>query len=329
MVILQNVNKDSMNSKIIGILFIGLMIASCVPSEEIKVQRLNQIKSIDVFPDSSFFSDLRGMQSDGEYVYALDVNRRNVVRLDQELSEIEEYGIGGRGPEELTAPFSFLVNNGIVSIIDFMSMDLKHYDEKGYVNKEHLDFLPDDGRFGATSRGFIISVRSEYNQFALFSPDSTQLAGETIKIGSLRKTLTMNSCHILTYGDKIIVLPIALPYVFLYDKDATPLNTIDLSMPQFYKDNLLYITENSRQDDDKSYYILNIDAYMEGDDLYILCPRYGNEYKSDRIIKVNLQTRKIDAVFALPHSNYRSLCVLDDKLYAFNTTRCSLDVIGL
>lgn len=311
------------------VFFVFAILTSCVQTDEIITTRVKEVGCMDIFPDSSFFSDLRGLTCDDNCIYMLDVNRRNVVGVSMDFSKMFEYGVGGRGPGELQAPYSFVVNHKKVSIIDFMTKTIKHYDSRGYIGEDVLTFPPRDNRFCVIDDSYLIPVRSEANQFVCWQNDSICFAGHTIEIGSPLRTLTMNASDILTYEDKIIVVPKAFPYIYIYNNNFVLLNKVDLSIVKFYSDNLSYVSANSVDNDDKSYYNLNIDAYCSGNLLYLLCPRYGKTYKSDRVLEIDLTSGHVTSVLALPDGCYRSICVNDDKLYAFNSTRCSLDVIAL
>ena len=73
--------------------------------------------------------------------------------------------------------------------------------------------------------------------------------------------------------------------------------------------------------------MLNIDACQREGNLYILCSRYENIYKSDRVLVVDLKDETLRDILMLPKYNYSSLCFDGNRFYAFNETRCTIDVL--
>ena len=285
-------------------------------------------KSIQFFPDSSFFSDIRHIKYEDGYLYMLDVKRRNVVRLNLSLTEMKEYGTGGRGPGELQAPFSFSIRGDTVSILDFMSRSLKQYSSTGYINEVNLDVIPNDGRIDMTlDNDFLVPLLSDTYQFSIVSKDGCRSLGCPQHFKTIKKTTVYNHNHVLHYKDKIVVVPSTLPYAQVYDKKGCFLKIIDLNKTQFYKKNLSYIASQANFSKDNVSYVLNVDAYIVDDILYVLCSRFGNTYMSDRILAVDLNKCDVKKVILLPDANYGSICSDGSRFYVFNADNTSLDIL--
>jgi hypothetical protein len=268
------------------------------------------------------------MKYEDGYFYMLDVKRRNVIRLNSSLIEMDEFGVGGRGTGELQAPFAFTVKEDTVSILDFMSRTLKHYSLSGYIDESRLDIVPNDGRMDISKNNdFLIPVYSDSCQFSIIAQSFKSYVGYPKQFKSIKKTAVMNHNHILAYDNYIIVMPTTLPYVQLYDTDGKLLKTINLDKARFYKKNLSYILNQPDFSEDNISFVLNIDAYQNGDNLYILCSRYENTYKADRILVVDLRNEALKKVFLLPKYNYGSICYDGSSFYAFNEPLCTIEVL--
>ena len=95
-----------------------LCVSACQSRNVVHEVDAVELAHIIALPDSSFFSDLRHLNVSGERIYALDVDRRQVLSLDKKFEDLWLFGSGGRGPAELLAPFSFTLHGGDVFIHD-------------------------------------------------------------------------------------------------------------------------------------------------------------------------------------------------------------------
>ncbi len=69
----------------------------------------------------------------------------------------------------------------------------------------------------------------------------------------------------------------------------------------------------------KSAYTLNGDGYIKDDTLYLLIPEYGDHFKKNRIMMLDLQSGEIlPTVLVLKGSSYSSFCVGNNHLFCFN-----------
>ncbi|GHT49435.1 hypothetical protein FACS189440_15190 [Bacteroidia bacterium] len=88
------------------LLFLSLTIISLFSCQnksiEYKEYLCNVDLQIEMFPDSSFFSDIRCMQYSQGYIYSLDVERRDIVTFREDFSDMHIIGNQGSCPEELT-----------------------------------------------------------------------------------------------------------------------------------------------------------------------------------------------------------------------------------
>lgn len=306
----------------------SIAITACNEFNIIQENSLQVVNFVQSFPDSSFFSKLRHMKYEDGYIYMLDTKRRNIVRLNSSLTEMVEYGIGGRGHGELQAPFAFSVKEDTVSVLDFMNRTMKYYSSSGYIGEFSLNVMPNDGRMDITNdKSYLIPVYSDSSQLSVITKEDQIFVGSPKQFNSIKKTRVMNHNHVLAYDNYIIVIPTSLPYVQVYDINGKLLKVINLDKARFYKKNLSYVLNQEDSYEDNISYVLNIDACQSGDNLFILCSRYANTYNSDRILVVDLKNEVLTEVLMLPKYNYGSLCFDGNRYYAFNETLCTIDVL--
>lgn len=118
----------------------------------------------------------------------LDVKRRNVIRLDTTLTEMAEYGMGGRGYGELQAPFAFALKGDTISVLDFMSRKLKYYSELGYLGEFSLDVMPNDGRMDILKENaFLIPLYSDSSQLSIITHTDVEYIGFPVQFKSRKK----------------------------------------------------------------------------------------------------------------------------------------------
>lgn len=241
-------------------LFICLLICSaCNPGRTAFVDKATELSCISVFPDSSFFSSINQIECVGDYVYAFDYDRRQVIKLNSTMDTMLTFGSGGRGPEELVAPFSFIVKDNEVLILDSMTKQLKYYSESGFEKSTSLNFSPLDLRFA--SLGEDMYFYQADGSYLACKVNGEKYKGIGVKqlFDTPKKTALMNECHLFSYQDSLIAVFSALPYIVVMDKDGRSSREIDIATPLFYKSNIKWIANHS-DNSEKSCYILNEDA---------------------------------------------------------------------
>ncbi len=304
-----------------------LCAVSCRDRKAVPEVAAHELTHIVALPDSSFFSDLRQLTVLGDRLYALDIDRRQVLSLDRDLKNLQLFGSGGRGPAELTGPFSFSVQGDSVLINDLLGQAVKSYDTEGFRSKRSIDVVTNDGRWYAKGEEYWMPLRNADSLFVCSSPAGDEYYGRPHRFGTDRKTSIMNTCCVLNYAENPLIVHMMLPYAGQYSVDGVLKREIDLSGAKFYGQNMAYVA--SRPTKDNSAYILHQDAVIDGDCLYLLCPRYGEKYLVDRILVVNLPSGQAVREICLPEGVYGSIAVVRDTIYAFNSRRCSLDILTM
>lgn len=311
-------------------IYIGLVLLSltaCQSRNTTQEVEAEEVTHITALPDSSFFSDLRQLTLSGDRLYALDVDRRQVLSLSKDFTDLQLFGSGGRGPGELLAPFSFALEDDSVLIADVPSQAIKSYGTDGYLGMRAIDFLPDDYRWYAKGEIYLMPLRNADSLIVCCSPDGDRFFGGLRRFGSDKKTSIMNTCSVLNYGENLLAIYMMLPYARLYSPNGQLKKEIDLSGAEFYGQNMAYIS--SKPTKENSAYILHQDAVVSNSKLYLLCPRYGKQFLVDRILEIDIRPGHLSRIIRLPEGVYGSIAIEGDSIYAFNSRRCSLDLLKI
>lgn len=302
-----------------------LCVSACQSRSVVHEVDAVELAHIIALPDSSFFSDLRHLNVSGERIYALDVDRRQVLSLDKKFEDLWLFGSGGRGPAELLAPFSFTLHGGDVFIYDSPVQAVKIYSKEGFQDRRELDFVPYDYRWYERDGEFWMPLRNSDSLIVKSSPEGDVFFGKPRRIGSDKKTSIMNGCCVLDNDGEPLAVYMMLPYARQYSSAGVQEREIDLSGAEFYGQNMAYIA--SRPTKENSAYILHQDAVISGARLFLLCPRYGKQYRVDRILEVDIPSGRPVRVIRLPEGVYGSIALDKDIVYAFNSGRGSLDML--
>jgi hypothetical protein len=233
---------------------------------------------------------------------------------------------GGRASGELLNPYSFTVVDDSVYVIDFGKYTLETFSKSEFVSETQVPFRISDQRFFKSGNTFYLPYKDP--EICVISSDfdnPPQAILGTEKFSSKTKTLTMNSCNVLSFGENLVVVPEALPWVKIVSKDRGIIRTIDLSQSTLYQRNIAFAKSADGLED--SFYVLNSDACIVGDDLLILIPSYDEDYECNRIITVNLVSgQQSKEIMLLQGSSYSSFCSDGSRIYAFNSIEDQIEV---
>ena len=286
--------------------------------------------SIDRYPDSSFFSDIRCMQYADGKIYALDAKRRDVAVLDPGFRNLATIGTGGSGPAELLSPAVFYVNEDTVGILDFGAGGIKNFVGSRCVEKKELPTALDKRFFCREGVYYIPSVREKGVFYTLnrnVAPEQHTYHGQPVSQQTVRRTLIRNQRHLLMQGEHLYAVPDALPIVEKYDLTTKALlESCDLSDIPVFRENLRFIA--AQEEEEKSYYVLVQDACLGEDWLYLLCNSLGKNYRCNTLVEVTLQPRlRVSAVYLLPGESYAAFCIAGNEIFAFNSRQGTLERI--
>lgn len=318
------------------VLLLSFVACQTRSSKEIKSQ-LVVLKTIEEFSDSTFFSDVHGVFAYEKGVLLTDYKRDQLFVLDKDLDLVSTIGQKGQGPEEFLGASHLFYNGDLVFIENEMKRAFEIFTKEG----QYKGNIPHK-RIAPQTRFF------EYEGAIYYSPDSDEFAickldiksktmemfGEVEPYRTKRETRIKNGRHLLHGQNKILGIREAKPIIELYDFKGKVLLHKDFSdvesVADFVKfDKLKPIKENS-------YYVYNSDAYIAGNDLYVLIATVGEKGgkkrpESNTVLHFQLSDKAIvyKETLVLGRGWYRKLCVMGNNLIAFNGSESKLEEFKL
>lgn len=286
---------------------------------------------IDEFPDSSFFSDIRNMQYFDGRIYILDVNRRDIVSLDENFENMKIIGSPGPGPRELNVPMKFYLWKDTVFVFD-QARGVKSFYQSDFIRQYNFQGISEN-RFFLTESRFYIPSSTDSTIFAVINKDidnEIQYAGKIIQFDSKKETIMHNEKDLLyEKGDFFYAISDNITEVDKYDLHTLNLvSKFDLSDIPIVKNNLNYI--QSQQKNSNSYYILFSDSYISDNSLYVMCVGLRKPVSSNHLVKIKLEpTPQITNIYVLPGRIYDSFCMSPNYIFAFNKLRNSIERIKI
>ena len=304
-----------------------LLTFSCSDHENV-IQK-ECIYQLSEYPDSSFIGDVKCLQYSDNHLYLLDINRRSVIRFDKSLSSFQAISTGGRASKELLNPFSFIVSRDSLFVIDFGGHSMKTFHNGEFIGENQVPLMIRDQRFVKLGNVFYFPYKDSEASIICMSKDSPPIKVlDTEWYSNQTKTVTMNVCNVLSFDENLVIVPEALPWVKIINTDGQIIRTIDLAQSSFYKKNISYAKRADGEE--KSFYQLNCDACIRGEELLILIPNYCGNYECNRILSVNLNNGLIaKEMIQLKNLNYSSLCSDGMRIYTFNNIENRIEVYEL
>lgn len=317
-----------MKSLQIDIVTVLLFMTISCTNHEIVIQK-GCVYQLSEYPDSSFIGDIKCLQYYDNHLFFLDINRRSVLIFDKDLSSFKSVSTGGRASGELLSPFSFIVSDDSIFVVDFGGHSLKSFHNGNFLGESSIPFKIRDQRFTKYRNIFYFPYKDSEASIISMSLDCPPLTLlETEKYSNKTKTTSMNACNVLSYGDNLVIIPLAMPWVKIINRDGHLIKTIDLSQSSLYKKNISFARRADGEE--TSFYELNCDADVIGNNLLILIPVYDGTYKCNRIISVDLNTGLIEReVIALNNLIYSTFCSDGSRIFAFNSVENQIEVYEL
>jgi hypothetical protein len=321
-----------MKRKLLFLLLTGLLFFCQCKKIEYKEYVCKVDLQTEMFPDSSFFSDIRCMQYSEGNIYTLDVGRRDIVTFSEDFTNMRIIGNPGSGPEELTAPGKFYVLHDTVYIMDFGYGSIKTYTDNKFLSTNKLSGVSDKRFFYAYDKFYIPFVTDSSifevvnkdilkNNMNQYGGKITEFADETF-IHNERNLLYDNKDFFYAVSDNLIQIE-------KYDlKTLKFVSDFDLSTIPIIEKNLKYIASQPQKIN--SVYVPIVDSYLVNGALYLLCADLEPPVKSNQLIKITLYPQiEVSAIYTLPGRIYLSFCVSPDYIFAFDKSGGTIDRIKL
>ncbi|MDR3235290.1 MAG: hypothetical protein LBT48_00985 [Prevotellaceae bacterium] len=282
---------------------------------------------IDMFADTSFFSEITCMQYYQGSLYALDAGRRDVAVFPEDYAAVSFAGQPGQGPQDLTSPNVFYVSNDTISVLDD-GIGLKQFYRNKFVNLLKAK-LSSNCRFTCVSNKYYIPAFNENYLFAVLKNNGSEndvvYGGHTVKFNSVKETIFRNLRKLLSDSLYLYAVSDNIPNIEKYDLTTYELiETLDLSDVPIIKKYLRHIASESLPPD--TYIKFMGDAYLSDNFLYVLCASPSPDYKTNTILKIGLYPEmKPVAMIYLPDKIYSAFCVSPKYIHAFNSRKATIE----
>lgn len=321
----------------------SLLLAACGGPDRKKVEIVELgpgDKTIHSFSDSSFFSDISCIETDGTgSIYVLDRKRSQIIRLDEDMRLLSVIGHQGRGPQEIGAAISFSVRNDTVYVGDAYKRGVLMFTPSGewcgmIDMKEAFPYFK---RFSVRDEGsicFAACSGQERTSLAEYDRPSAAMTrfGQWTDFGTPAKNDMQNKRSVFFRDGQYIAVPWSIPVVEFYDAATLrPTETLDLSEVTPVKEIYLEMTANREiRESPNMWYVFMEDTYLNRDKLYVLLnPDEGtaDEFKTGSVVlEIDLSgpERFVSRKFSLPGEHLSRIGVTNNRLYGFSPDDASL-----
>lgn len=308
------------------IFIIAVFIAtSCSTSNEsIAFKHLKPDLLINVFSDSSFFSDIECLSSYKDQILAADFKRDQIFILDTNMKLINTIGNDGDSVNNLYLIRHFAISNDSILVKDGGNNRFQLFSMAG----KCLGSIPISENFPRYSQRFLF----QNGLMTSYANDSHALV--TININDVKQTIFFgeryefndhqqneirNQRAVFSYEGCKFCVSDNLPFIEKYDNNNNLLEKYDYSNISIIREELQYRLKNKIKSN--AYDVLAYDTYLNENKIYILCAlKQRNVFTVNTVIEFDVFPNvNPSRIFILPQNSiYKSICVYKDKIYAFS-----------
>lgn len=304
--------------KEIFLLLCGL--GACQPHKEdvgLKTLNFDLVERITEFPDSSFFSEITHIECHDDHIYLMDKNRGDLIALTEDFKQME--CIAPHSEVDLVMPISFTMYQDTAYVCDEGSGNTLKVYTKGKRIKSLSSIRFNEKRMAVDDFYLYVSHPTDSSSFLKMDKLAQPLlqAGVVEKEKTAKRTRLMNRKFLFLNDGILYAISEAYPYIDSYcAKTGEWLKRIDLSDIPIMQSNLAFIKNHSVGEN--SYYCLVSDACIHANNLYLLCPTFGDDFMDNILLKIDINDgdMKPIGVGKLPGDIYYSIGVSDNYLYA-------------
>ena len=310
----------------VGIIFFLLTVVSCNQSRvATKGVSLSPVLEIDQFSDSTFFSDIRSMYAYQDRVYVSDYTRSQVMVLNNNGILISTVSSQGQGPGELIGPSSLFVHDDTLYVYDDKRKISVFYKDK-YLRSFDVPTGLGGTRFGLSGKHVIVANLEHPNSLAIVDThtDSIVHFGQMFDFRSIERNRLRNGRFVLIQDSFVYAVSDNQPIVEKYSLQGNFIDSYDYSDVKIVNEKLSYVQR--MPEEEKSYYILVNDCYLQNNKLYLLLvTRKEDRMQSNIVLEMDItRTMQVDKIYNLGEGWFKSICGMSDCLWAFNRTKATL-----
>lgn len=288
-------------------------------------------KTIMQFSDSSFFSNIACLNEYEGDIYLSDKKRFQIFRLDSNLNLLKTIGMQGHGPQDFGYIEKFVIHRDTIFVGDVTKKRILRFSTGGqFCGAENPDeIIPLNYRYCADSNKIYYFSDIHISQGQSLVAYNRTRRGEMhlTPFGLVKdfkipeKNYNQNRREVHLYNNTLIVIPVSIPVVEIYDATSLKLiQTVDISSIPVVKDTYSRLSNDRTITEaiDKAYFIFS-DSYINRNKLYILPFIYkNNQLDHSSLLEFDLSNGGAEWVRQYDFPDFvQRFCITDDYIYGF------------
>ena len=303
--------------------------------KNIKFTHLDKTDSIEQLSDSTYFSDVRSIVCDENYIYFSDYNRNQIFKLDDDLTLVKTFGGLGDGPGEFKGASKISIDKDTLFVVNDFKRSINLFSKSGNYLKflslsNHLSNPETSLNFIAKNSNLYMSNTMDSSSLSvIYHSEKLKLFGNVFQFKNEKQRMIRNGRHLFKSKDVTIAISDNLPIIEIYGNDLELKRSYDYSKDlSFVKDGLDII--KSKNVEENSYYEIVGDACFNDNKLYLLLYSYDDPKTviCNKVSVFNLEGDELylEKTIVLDEDSwYSSIGVNNNSLIAFNISTSILE----
>ncbi len=294
-------------------------------STEVPIIKLNSLKRINEFSDSTFVSGIRSIYFEDKYYYLTDYERNRIFVLDENLNLLKSFGKGGKGPGEFLGAAHIYANNDSIYVHNDGKKTFELFKDGDHIKTIQLPYdmnLNCDMRYAIKDNTFYISNPNKFSSISNVSTKGVVLKnfGEIRKYQTDKETIIKNFKHICFYRDNILSVSDCNTIIETYNMKLEKIYKYNYSEIPIVK-NLLNAIQKEKFGKN-SYFRIVSDIYVNENKLYLLIASIGENGKkvNNKILQFEIEGKVLKPlnILDLGEGWFGPICVTENFVVSFN-----------
>lgn len=315
----------------VNIIIIILAVVTCIScstsSQSILVQNIKPDSYINVLSDSSFFSELRCLTMYKNQIFVSDSKRDQIFVMDTNMKLVDIIG-------------NTNTNDNLYRISDFAISDDTLLVKEGGGNRyqlftltgDYVKSIPIHDNFSDYSHRFLFKNNlltlcakgdSALLTASIYDVDQQFFFGKRYDFNNIQQNHIRNQRFILDNDKSIYCISDNMPFIEQYDRCGKLITKYDYSTLDCINNEIKYIFQKNIKEN--SYNILVYDCFLNNNSIYILYVSKVGGFQTNKILEFNIEPNISPVrLLVLPNEVYKSICIYNHNLYAFDYLTRSL-----
>ncbi|MFZ2906544.1 MAG: hypothetical protein WAZ98_10110 [Cyclobacteriaceae bacterium] len=320
--------------RFISLLILLWLLLSCGSKENSLNPKL--IQRIAYFSDSTFFTDISNIDNISGYFFLSDKSRGQIFQLDENLKLQLTYGKSGDGPGEFSGLLRFAYHGDSIFAVNEGKQTIEVF-VVGNPHPQRTIHIPNEllgssfeYRFFLSDLGIVASASEAGAPISVFDSSGTSIKkwGESFEFNNSFQNRIRNY-RFLFSGDENQILSVSdnMPFIETYSFDGKLMSKTSIKDAEPIKERNYFI-EQQNDNAENTYYRIFRDSYYDDGKLYLLCISGKEEPVCNQILEYSIKVDRVDYIrtISLPGAWYSSICVYNNLLLAFETTKDEVEL---